>query len=280
MTVLSFHPIYVADRNRLCAGRDPDEADLEAIRESRAVILPQGCRRSLYEMASRHCRLVFPNYKARFEFPGKIGQSRLFQKSGFPHPRTETFADVDDFNRRHPPSGPRAPLHFPFVFKFDWGGEGDTVFLVESPAAFKDLIRRADDYERSGHRGFLVQELISSGRRVLRVAVIGRQLISYWRVATPKGSFTVNLAGGGTVNRHDDPHLITAAEQATREFCRRTGINLAGFDFLFRSNPPDTTPFFLEINYFFGRRGLGGSEAYYRLLTCEIDRWLADVRDR
>jgi len=31
---------------------------------------------------------------------------------------------------------------------------------------------------------------------------------------------------------------------------------------------------FLEINYFFGRKGLGGSEAYYKLLQQEIDRWI------
>jgi ribosomal protein S6--L-glutamate ligase len=30
----------------------------------------------------------------------------------------------------------------------------------------------------------------------------------------------------------------------------------------------------LEINYFFGRRGLGGSNAFYEILTSEIDNWL------
>jgi ribosomal protein S6--L-glutamate ligase len=102
----------------------------------------------------------------------------------------------------------------------------------------------------------------------------GRRLVSYWRTASPGGPFAVNLARGGAIDRHTDPHLITAAERETRRFCRRTGIDLAGFDFLFRTDPPDTTPLFLEINYFFGRRGLGGSDAYYRLLTAEIDRWV------
>jgi ribosomal protein S6--L-glutamate ligase len=31
----------------------------------------------------------------------------------------------------------------------------------------------------------------------------------------------------------------------------------------------------LEINYFFGRKGLGGSENYYRILLAEIRNWLA-----
>jgi ribosomal protein S6--L-glutamate ligase len=30
----------------------------------------------------------------------------------------------------------------------------------------------------------------------------------------------------------------------------------------------------LEINYFFGRRGLGGSEPFYRIFTEEVDKWL------
>jgi ribosomal protein S6--L-glutamate ligase len=31
----------------------------------------------------------------------------------------------------------------------------------------------------------------------------------------------------------------------------------------------------LEINYFFGRRGLGGSDAFYEILKSEIDNWLS-----
>ncbi len=277
MTVLSFHPIFEAGRNRLCAGRAPDDDDLAAIRGARAVILPQGCPRALYEMARQHCRLVFPNYDARFGFPGKIGQSHLFRRSGVPHPETEAFDCIAAFHLRcgRPPRRPPRP--FPFVFKVDWGGDGDTVFCAQTPDDFQRLLGLAGDYERSGQRGFLVQELVPSGSRVLRVAVIGSRLVSYWRTAAPDGPFTVNLAAGGSIDRHTDPHLIAAAEKAAAALCLRTGINLAGFDFLFRAAPPDATPLFLEINYFFGRRGLGGSEAFYRLLTAEIEAWLASA---
>ncbi|MBW1899334.1 MAG: hypothetical protein JRI61_09775, partial [Deltaproteobacteria bacterium] len=61
---------------------------------------------------------------------------------------------------------------------------------------------------------------------------------------------------------------------AAREFCGITVINLAGFDFLFPANEEEPLPFFLEVNYFFGRRGLGGSEAYYQVLNREILRWI------
>ena len=67
----------------------------------------------------------------------------------------------------------------------------------------------------------------------------------------------------------------------TRRFGRQTGINLAGFDFLFNTAAIDTgeiQPLLLEINYFFGRRGLGGSDTFYRLLESEIEKWLENVK--
>jgi ribosomal protein S6--L-glutamate ligase len=39
----------------------------------------------------------------------------------------------------------------------------------------------------------------------------------------------------------------------------------------------DPRPLFLEINYFFGRAGLGGSERFYDMLQTEIDNWLAGL---
>ena len=55
----------------------------------------------------------------------------------------------------------------------------------------------------------------------------------------------------------------------------KTGINLAGFDVIFSSENGDPDAMVLEINYFFGRKGLGGSENYYRILLEEMRNWLA-----
>ena len=59
--IVSFHPLFEADRNIICAGRE----DPAAIRAADAVILSQGCYRALYEMAWENCPHVFPNYDAR-----------------------------------------------------------------------------------------------------------------------------------------------------------------------------------------------------------------------
>lgn len=276
MTVLSFHPIFEADRNLLCAGRKPGKEELAAIRSARAVILPQGCPHALYVMAKANCPYVFPNYEARFQYPGKIGQSRLFQNMGAPHPQTETFDGVDTFARKSA-HGKYGSVQVPNVFKFDWGGEGETVFLVESTVDLGRMLDQARAFEATGQRGFLLQELISTGGRVLRVAVIGNRRVSYWRTDGGKGRFAVNLAGGAVIDNGQDPQLMAEAEAAVENLCRQTGINLAGFDLLFRIDSPEPIPLFLEINYFFGRRGLGGSEAYYRLLTAEIENWLVSI---
>jgi ribosomal protein S6--L-glutamate ligase len=104
------------------------------------------------------------------------------------------------------------------------------------------------------------------------VVVIGRRLISYWRVNPDPTRFGTSAGKGARIDHETDPHLQDLACTATREFCSRSGVNLAGFDFLFA--PPETGPLFLEINHYFGRRGLGGSDAFYDLLCAEIDRWL------
>ena len=57
----------------------------------------------------------------------------------------------------------------------------------------------------------------------------------------------------------------------------KTGINLAAVDFVFSFSLKDPDPLILEINYFFGRRGLGGTENYYRILYRAVQDWLIEV---
>jgi ribosomal protein S6--L-glutamate ligase len=85
------------------------------------------------------------------------------------------------------------------------------------------------------------------------------------------------VAGGAAIDGRSDPALQAAAVETARRFCRRTGLQMAGFDFIFDESQalaPSDLPLMLEINYFFGRRGLGGSERFYRILTEEVDKWL------
>jgi ribosomal protein S6--L-glutamate ligase len=272
--ILSYHPCVGADRNLLCAGRDPDAGDLAAIKSARAVILPQGCHQSLYEMAQNNCRYVFPNFDTKFAYPGKLGQAKLFQKTNVACPETVLFANVAAFFERHEDPAKQTAFGYPFVLKFDWGGEGHQVYLIKTVAEFRRVLQVAADYEKTGLSGFILQEYIPSHNRSLRVVVIGRTVKSYWRIQKDPEKFGSGLAAGALIDTDEDPERQAAAVNSVRGFCNTTGINLAGFDMLFSSESHRSEPLFIEINYFFGRRGLGGSERFYEILNAEIRRWI------
>jgi ribosomal protein S6--L-glutamate ligase len=275
--ILSYHPCFSADKNLLCAGRNPGAEDLVAIRAADAVILPQGCSQSLYEMARNNCRHVFPNFDVRFEYTGKIGQARLFKEADVPHPGTEAFPGVDAFSKHYGSISAKPGCGFPFVFKFDWGGEGHHVHLIKSPEEFLNILETAKNFERTGQTGFIIQDKIFSRNRSLRVVVIGGAYISYWRIQENVEKFGSNIAKGAVIDACADPDLQEIGVRSVKDFCGKHEINLAGFDLLFSSEVENKTPFFLEINYFFGRKGLGGSKKFYELLTAEIEKWLTGI---
>lgn len=272
--ILSFHPNIVADKNILCAGRLPNDEDRAAISAADAVILPQGPSEDLYGLCRRHCTHVFPNYDVRFIFPGKVGQARLFKETRVAFPATYAFESVSAFRRRYKNNN---ALRYPCVFKSNWGGEGEGVFLLQTARALDRRLDRAQRSEKGGHKGFLLQEFVPHGGRTLRVAVIGHMVFSYWRLHSDKTAFQTSLRSGAVLDHDTDPKHQEAGRAAVKAFCAKTGINLAGLDLLFPENQKETAPFFLEINYYFGRRGLGGSMRYYELVDKAVEQWLKDL---
>ena len=272
--IVSFHPLFEADKNILCAGREPDADDLAALKKAATVILPQGCRQSLYEMATANCRHVFPDYKARFDFPGKIGQMQLFQKNGAAHPHAEIYPSLEDFRQQYGDDPKDIAFELPCVFKFDWGGEGETVYLINSFDELKQALQKAADFERSGQKGFLLQEYVPIEGKTLRVVIIGRAMISYWRIQENTDGFKSSVSSGARIDASLQPQRQNVAKVFVKNLCNKTGINLAGFDVIFAPVKEYIKPLMLEINYFFGRKGLGGSDAYYKILKKEINAWL------
>jgi len=151
------------------------------------------------------------------------------------------------------------------------------VYLVQAPADLEDLLAQARRCEASGQSGFILQEFIACGSRSLRVIVIGEYMLSYWRTHAEGNLFHASLSKGAKVDLTSDPHLKHKAEGWVAQFCRRAGINLAGLDVLFDKKDPRQQPLIIEINYFFGRVGLGGSEAFYRILRKETRKWLKGI---
>ena len=270
--IVSYHPIIEADRNLLCAGREPDVYDLAVIRSADAVILPQGCSQALYRLARANCPQIFPNMDTRFDYPGKLGQIRLFRRLKVAHPKTCLFSGLDDYYRLNP------EIAFPVVLKLDWGGQGETVFKAVDQQALATILERVAACEKSGQSGFLIQSFVPTQNRSLRVAVIGNHKEIYWRIQTVPHKFGTAVSQGACIDHFAEPELQKAALEITDAFRARTGLQLAGFDFIFDCREAEkgcALPLMLEINYFFGRKGLGGSQRFYRILEKEIDLWLA-----
>ncbi|MGD9228819.1 MAG: hypothetical protein PVF26_20100 [Desulfobacterales bacterium] len=278
--IVSFHPLFEGDKNIICAGREPGVDDLAAIKAAEAVVLPQGCRQSLYEMATANCKHVFPNYRVRFDFPGKIGQIRLFRETSTAHPPAELYRSVAEFKQHYGKAPGDTSSGLPCVFKFDWGGEGETVYLINSRDDLTKVLEKAAVFENSGQKGFLLQQYVPTYGRTLRVIIIGRAMISYWRIQQSTDGFMSSVSRGAHIDTASRPDLQNTARVFIHDFCLKTGIDLAGFDVIFRAEAQNSQPLLLEINYFFGRKGLGGSGAYYEILKREINAWLSKTLNR
>ena len=272
--VLSFHPTVPGDRflwERACLGAE----EVELIRQARAVVLPQTVSRQLYFLARHNCPAVFPNYDLRFQWEGKVGDAMLFRTFGVPHPVTRIYPRVETLVQDHPLVGHKvAPLSYPCVFKANQGGEGRYTWLVRDSSEMERVVQRLKKLELEGCFGFIVQEYVDGVERDLRVVVVGGHLLSYWRV---NPGFHKNVARGGMIDSGLDPELQAVGQREVAALCRRTGINLAGFDLVFSKHGQ---PLFLEINYTFGRRGLGGTQGFQEILRHEVDRWLFSLSPR
>ena len=269
--ILSFNPVITGEENLTCAGRPPGPEELAAASRASAIILPQGLREDLYRLCRSLCPLVWPNYDVRFDYPGKIGQALLFAAYHRSRPRTAVFPSVSDFLRRRSGALPR-----PFVLKASSAGQGSGVYPVWAAAQQAEALKQLEQLEKLGRGGFVQQEMIDHGGRDLRVVLLGRKAISYWRWAPPGESFLTNVAAGGVIDFESDPELRRQGEEAVLEFARETRIDLAGFDLLFDHGSSHQEPLFLEINFYFGRQALGGSEKYYRLLNRAAGDWLKE----
>ena len=271
--ILSFHPRVKGDVNlRLTLNGLFSSEQTQLISSARATVVTQSIKAHQYAFCREHCASLFPDYTYRFGFEGKYGNIQLFQKFDAPHPETACYKSVDQFKERHFKN--QEPLMpFPFVLKGDRGGGGWAVFLIENE---DDLLGGlevlADEYLHSTKR-FIAQAYVPHRGRDLRVVIIGRITRAYWRCQYKPGEFRNNVGRGAVINRDLDPELKKEGINCVENFCSKTGINLAAFDVLFDRSVPSPKPLLSEINFLFGRKGLGGSLRFYDLLNEAVEQW-------
>lgn len=270
--ILSFHPCFDADVQIILADRALDASHVKAIKQAKAIILPQAASPHLYKMCVGSRALVFPDYRARVDYPGKMGQHRLFETHHLPAPPTLSWPRVALFEAACP-SLDDVPHPIPFLIKQDRRHEGEGVFLIESQTGLSEALDRLRMEERSGVGGFVSQAYVPCQGTALRAVIMGGQINTYWK--RPKGETVVTtISRGARIDHTWRPELQQKAETQARILSRKTGINVAAVDFVFPLDAQDPDPLFLEINYYFGRRGLGGSRTYYGLMHAAVRDWL------
>lgn len=271
--IVSFHPCFDADIQIVLGSRSPDAGDMDLISRAEAVILPQACPEELMGFCSRSGTRVFPDYRLRFEYPGKIGQSRLFEQFGFPCPETRCWSTVAQFKKSYP--GPdQFPHRLPFFVKDDRTHEAEGVFFIKNSSHLRGALEYLQRRERSGFPGFLTQACIPSDGNILRGVIIGRDIHTFWKRPIETGQVITTVSRGARIDHDWHPELQERGRVQVQALAAKTGINLAAVDLVFSLSDQSPQPFFLEINYYFGRRGLGGSERYYQLLFGAIKDWL------
>ncbi|UCF56938.1 MAG: hypothetical protein JSW15_00130 [Deltaproteobacteria bacterium] len=273
--ILSFHPCFLADTQIILGDGALDAHDLGHIEAAEVIILPQNCSFDLYQACKNSSALLFPNYDARFEYPGKIGQSILFKKLKYPYPETRQWPSVRAFRKAYA-NGEDVPHKIPFLIKADETHEAERIYPITDQAALQSSLEDLRRLESSGFSGFISQELIPTEGNVLRVVIIGRSTHTYWKRAESPGQVVTTISRGARIDREWRPDLQEKGKVQAQKFSTATGINLAAIDFIFSFLHPEPQPLSLEINYYFGRRGLGGSLNFYRLLYKAIQGWLVE----
>ena len=239
------------------------------IRSAQAVILPQGRVGRIFHECLKADVAMFPDYRSRHDYPGKVGQSLLFETFQLPHPRTFRWSGLDQLKKTA-----RRSHEFPFVVKDDFSHEAEGVFVITGPESFKAVVDLLALKKKGKKVGFVSQDFVPTGGNVLRSVIMGERVGSYWKRPSKPGQVITTISKGAHIDHDWKPDLQEKGRKMARILVARTGINLAAVDFVFPLLKADPEPLFLEINYFFGRRGLGGMDAYYRLLFEAIQDWL------
>ena len=273
--IISFHPCFDSESQIILGDRTVDSEILGRIQNAEAIILPQSCTEELFEACLHTGALLFPDYRKRFEYPGKTGQSRLFRKLGLSHPETLCWENVSAFKTKHG-NLEKPPHKWPFILKEDRSHEAEGVYLADNPESLRISLDHIVLKEKSGPGRFVTQEFIDGGGNILRSVIIGKNVISYWKRPSKPEQIITTISRGAIIDHRWRPDMMEKGRKLALELSKKSGINLAAIDFVPDESKSDNELFFLEINYYFGRRGIGGSERFYQLLFSALKAWLLE----
>ncbi|MEN6439167.1 MAG: glutathione synthase [Syntrophobacter sp.] len=258
---VSFRPGIQMEENLPPYESARDAKTRELLRNAAGVLLPEHVAPWRYKDLTECAKEWFPRLETRFRYHGKTKQTRLFRLLGTRHPESLLFDTPRQLQAFFNENG--SPWGYPLVLKGDKGGGGSTVYPIRAPEDLPGYLKELPEGEP-----LLLQRFVEHGGKDLRVVVYGSRTVSYFRVGD--GRFYNNICRGGRLEHDAWPELQEKGRRAVRDFCRLARIDIAGFDLMF---PDDGDPVFVEINYHFGRKGLGGAPGHREYLGQAIADW-------
>jgi ribosomal protein S6--L-glutamate ligase len=234
----------------------------ELLSKAAGVVVPRYILPPRYEAIARLAGRCFPSLRPKHVYGGKSRQIELFRKLGIRHPESLLFGNSSELLSHFTLHG--VPWEYPVVLKGDLGGGGSGVFPIYEPDDLSRQIRKIPPQQR-----VLLQRWVEHGGRDLRVVTYGPDIaVSYFRVGD--GQFYNNVCRGGRMDHNGWPEQQAKGIEASRALCRRAKIDIAGFDLMF---PDEGEPVFVEINFNFGRKGLGGVAGHRKYELEAIMKW-------
>lgn len=227
---------------------DYPEEDRQAMADAPRIYYPGSLYSGVFAALKKPC---FPGPAQYFLAQDKPRQTAMLQAAGIPHPRTRLYYGQTQ------QKSIEAEFGFPLVAKTARGSsQGAGVALVESPLALASYLAR-------NHEAY-IQEPIPGDRDVRVVAIAGRPVLSYWRIAPPDSFFT-NIARGGRIDFDNiPPEAVDLAVLAARKL----SLDDVGIDV--RLGPDG--PLVVEINAKYGRQAFEQAGIdYFRLMEGFIE---------
>jgi RimK family alpha-L-glutamate ligase len=149
----------------------------------------------------------------------KLLTARLLRRAGLPHPTTRVLQAGD----------PIPSITGPVVVKPRFGSWGREVVRCDDELAFRRHVRSLASSQWFNTHGAVVQELVPSGGRDLRLVVSGGTVVgAVSRLARP-GEWRTNVSLGAVRVPVDPPE---AARQLALECAAAAGADLVGIDLL------------------------------------------------
>ncbi|WP_031433000.1 ATP-grasp domain-containing protein [Methylomarinum vadi] len=213
-------------------------AELGRIIQADGVLFPEYWQINtlVYALKAR----IFPSQASYLIGHDKIEMTRCFQAVAPAHvPYTLIEANT-------PSNADRVwqQMPLPFVAKIPRSSMGQGVFLIETPAQWRDYLQLTPV--------IYAQEYLDIDRD-LRVVWVGDRIVGgYWRLQSWQGFYN-NVAKGGTIEEGIVP---VEARRLVRRLARALGIDYGGFDIAMLGSHP----YVFEFNRIFGNQGLAGMQ--------------------